>query len=374
MRTKEAIKTALAMTIAYGIALAMDWDKPMWAGFAVAFISLSTVGQSLNKGAMRMLGTLFAVVVSLTILSLFPQDRWGLMAALSVFVGLCTYLMGGGRRQYFWNVAGFVTAIICLEASGTSSEDAFNIALLRAEETGLGILVYSLVAILLWPTNTRNDLERANRALDATQHALFGRYRQLIEGEGSAEDSDPLRMQEVEQFGQFNQALAAAQTDTYEVHEVRRQWLLVQHQRQELMETLERWRESIAEIRGLDLRALMPNIVAVGDEVERRFQQIGQMLDGTPPKDSPEMLDIATNKEAVRGLSHFETAALAVARTQMLRIEETLNKAADGEFTERDAEHFYRLLEAYRGLSEATVAYTASADGIDWIGWREARF
>jgi hypothetical protein len=210
--------------------------------------------------------------------------------------------------------------------------------------------------------------------LDATQHALFGRYRQLIEGEGSAEDSDPLRMQEVEQFGQFNQALAAAQTDTYEVHEVRRQWLLVQHQRQELMETLERWRESIAEIRGLDLRALMPNIVAVGDEVERRFQQIGQMLDGTPPKDSPEMLDIATDKEAVRGLSHFETAALAVARTQMLRIEETLNKAADGELTERDAEHFYRLLGAYRGLSEATIAYTASADGIDWTRWREARF
>ena len=320
-RTKEAIKTALAMTIAYGIALAMDWDKPMWAGFAVAFISLSTVGQSLNKGAMRMLGTLFAVVVSLTILSLFPQDRWGLMAALSVFVGLCTYLMGGGRRQYFWNVAGFVTAIICLEASGTSSEDAFNIALLRAEETGLGILVYSLVAILLWPTNTRDDLDRANRDLHATQHALYGRYRRLIRGEGSEADSDPLRMQEVQQFGQFRQALAAAQTDTYEVHEVRRHWLLVQDQRKELMEALERWRESMEEIRGLDLRALMPNIVSVGDEVQRRFQQIGRMLDGKPPKGSPQVLDIATNKEAVRGLSHFETAALAVARTQMLRIE-----------------------------------------------------
>ncbi len=56
------------------------------------------------------------------------------------------------------------------------------------------------------------------------------------------------------------------------------------------------------------------------------------------------------------------------------RIEETLNKAADGEITERDAEHFYRLLGAYRGLSEATIAYAASADGIDWSRWREARF
>ena len=57
-RSKEAIKTGLAMAITYGIALQAGWDKPFWAGFAVAMISLSTAGQSLNKGAMRMLGTL----------------------------------------------------------------------------------------------------------------------------------------------------------------------------------------------------------------------------------------------------------------------------------------------------------------------------
>ena len=33
-RTKEAIKTGLAMAIAYGIALQMDWDRPYWAAFA----------------------------------------------------------------------------------------------------------------------------------------------------------------------------------------------------------------------------------------------------------------------------------------------------------------------------------------------------
>ena len=42
---KEAIKTALAMAIAYGISLGMGWENPYWAGFAVAMISLSTVGQ-----------------------------------------------------------------------------------------------------------------------------------------------------------------------------------------------------------------------------------------------------------------------------------------------------------------------------------------
>ena len=57
-RTKETIKTGLAMAIAYGIALQMDWDRPYWASFAVAFISLPTTDQSLHKGALRMLGPL----------------------------------------------------------------------------------------------------------------------------------------------------------------------------------------------------------------------------------------------------------------------------------------------------------------------------
>jgi len=75
-RAKEAIKVALAVTVAMGIALWMDWEKPYWAGFGVIMISLPTEGQSLNKGAMRMLGTLVAVAVALTFLAWFPQQRW----------------------------------------------------------------------------------------------------------------------------------------------------------------------------------------------------------------------------------------------------------------------------------------------------------
>jgi uncharacterized membrane protein YccC len=51
-KAKESLKTALAMTVTYGIALHMDWDQPHWAAFAVAFVSLANVGQSLNKAAL----------------------------------------------------------------------------------------------------------------------------------------------------------------------------------------------------------------------------------------------------------------------------------------------------------------------------------
>jgi hypothetical protein len=56
------------------------------------------------------------------------------------------------------------------------------------------------------------------------------------------------------------------------------------------------------------------------------------------------------------------------------RIEETLDKAGEGELSDRDEENFYRLLGAYRGLSEAAIEYAGTAEGIEWNQWRESRF
>src|SRR5215510_263162 len=106
-RFKAATKTALAMVLAYGVALSMDWDNPYWAGFAVAFCSLSTVGESLNKGLLRLSGTLLGSLAALTLIALFPQDRWAFLACMSIFIGFCVYMMPGTSRWYFWHVAGF---------------------------------------------------------------------------------------------------------------------------------------------------------------------------------------------------------------------------------------------------------------------------
>jgi uncharacterized membrane protein YccC len=320
-RSKEAIKTALAMTIAYGIALSMDWDRPYWAGFAVAFISLSTVGQSLNKGALRMMGTLLAFMVSLTIIALFAQERWWFMVALSAFFGFCTYMNGGSKHQYFWFVAGFATVIICFDG-GTNPANAFDTAVLRAQETGLGILVYTLVTVLLWPSSTGAELDAAVRQLAATEHDLYRHIRALLEGQGDVEDTHSLRMQEVQQINRFSQALAAARTDSYEVWEVRGQWQRVESQSKELLVTLERWRESINEVQELDLNGLLPNLHTLGEEVDGRFEQTARMFEGETPERTPQVVDLALNKEAERALTHFQKAALTVTRNRLQHLEE----------------------------------------------------
>ena len=56
------------------------------------------------------------------------------------------------------------------------------------------------------------------------------------------------------------------------------------------------------------------------------------------------------------------------------RIEETLNTIGDERLSDQEREYFYRLLGAYRGLSEAVLDYAATTDGMDWSRWRESRF
>ncbi len=319
-RSKEAIKTALAMTIAYGISLWMDWDKAYWAGFAVAVTSLATTGQSLNKGAMRMLGTLVTTVVALIFIALFAQDRWLFMLFLSLYVGFCTYMMGGAKNQYFWHVCGFVCVVICMDA-GPDSKEAFETAMLRAQETGLGILVYSLVSILIWPITSRADFEAAACELLSIQKQLYRSYLDLMRGEGNAGEAQALRAREVQEQTRFGQLLDAAETDTYEVWEVRQQWERYRSQAAELTETMERWRESFAELKALDLSRLLPNLAPFGAELDERLAQIGRMLANQAPERQPEAMDLALDTAEVGALSHFHKAALAVTRSRLQHLE-----------------------------------------------------
>ena len=319
-KVKESFKTALAMVIVFAIALAMNWDRPYWGGFAVAVISLSTIGQSLNKGAMRMLGTFLAVTVALTLIALFPQERWWFMVALSIYVGFCTYMFAGNKHQYFWYVAGFVCVVVCLDG-GVNSDNAFHTAMLRAQETGLGILIYSLISVFLWPSSSRADFDAGTRNLISNQHQLYRAYLEMMSGKRSAGKAKSLRVQEVKERTRFEQLLNAAETDSYEVGELRRQWHQFKSQSTELMETMERWRESLKDVAELHLNRLLPNLDALSTELDRRFTRIGQMLAGETPGQVPQAVDLLFDKGSVHALSNFHKAALAVTRTQLQHLE-----------------------------------------------------
>jgi len=350
-KIKEAFKTALAMTITYGIALEMGWDKPLWAGFAVAFCSLATIGQSFNKAVLRMSGTIVGAGAAVAMIALFAQQRWLFILFLSTYVGFCTYLMGGAKHPYFWNVSGFVCVIICMGA-GPDSANAFQLAILRAQETGLGVLVYSLVSLLLWPTSSRAQFDTTALKLASTQHQLYRSYFSLMKGNGDEGGAQTLKTQELNERTRFNQLLDAAQTDTYEVWEARRQWRRYQGQISELTEAMERWSGSFSELQSLDVQTLCSNMDSFDAEMDLRFTQIRRMLANQSPDRHPNAIVPVFDEARLLDHSHFQKAALAVTRTQLQRMEALTRSAFD---SVRDIKGF--------GQAAATVADAPRNDG-----------
>ena len=350
-RAKEAIKVALAMTIALGIALAMDWPKPAWAGFGVAMIALSTAGASMNKGAMRLLGTLLAAAVSLTLLAWFPQERWSFIAALSLYLGVCTYLSTGKSLQYFWFAAGFVCAIICIDSA--AAMNPFQVAVERTQETAMGVLVYTLVSVLLWPRSSRDQLESAARKLLATQASLYRSYRERMSSGGK--DARPLRMQEVELLQGFRAALASAKTDSYPVWECRHAWQHLEQLSRALVETLERWRASFPETEQLDLTHLLPQLGNVCSVLEWRFAEIQRVLAGATPERDPKVFTLATDDPGLRSLTHFQKAAVAATTSQLNRL---------GELT-RSLLECVRDLRGHGALASQSASKGAAGTGFE---------
>lgn len=324
-RGQFAIKVASAMTIAYAVALWMNWDKAMWAAFAVAMISLETVGQSLQKGALRMAGTFLGVAVAFVLLGLFAQDRWHFMAALTLYVGFCTYMMMGPRRQYFWHVAGFVCAIVAFGA-GPTVEASFDLATLRAQQTGLGILAFGLVAMLVWPSHSGDHFRQVAQNHANAEVELLRGYVELFYGGGDANACRQSRQVRNQHRGRLSQLQDAAEMDSYTIWESRLAWRRYQLSIDQYQERLERWRQSFPEVQSMELDRWFPGIGSLLDELVWRVDAIAAMHRGEMPNRRAGSIALQVASSNIDELSHFERAAVEVARSRLLALEQATRR------------------------------------------------
>jgi hypothetical protein len=81
-----------------------------------------------------------------------------------------------------------------------------------------------------------------------------------------------------------------------------------------------------------------------------------------------------TEEPSVENRDMLHTEMTDIMDRLNLRMEETVDKATGKNITDQDGENFYRLLGAYRGVSDALAAYVASAGAIDWVPWRDEMF
>jgi uncharacterized membrane protein YccC len=318
-RFKHAFKTALAVVIAYAVALYMDWDKPIWAGWTAASVSLDKTGQSIQKGLNRIAGAVVGSIAGFILLAFFIQDRWLFFLFFSLWVAVCTYFSFGSERyNYFWQQAGFFTVVVGLD-SAFSPANAFAIAVERTQGAGTGLLVYMLVDLLLWPANSRSSLENASGQFVAGMKALFANSLGRLLGRPDSGSVPGARLAQLQQ--RLDNLLDAAELDSWEVNAMRPAWRRCRAQMADLRDTLERWQQDLNELQALDLVNLVPNLSAFGAEIETRLTAIERMFAGDPPTRPPSPVKLESDEQMRKTLTHFDRAALSVSRQRLTHME-----------------------------------------------------
>ncbi|MEP6391478.1 MAG: FUSC family protein [Halioglobus sp.] len=188
-RLRYAIKTALALMLAYMLPMALGWPQPQTAATTVMLIAATgMVSESLQKGVLRVIGTLIGAIVGLTLIALFPQDRMLYLACVSVLVALCIYLYNvyQGDSTVFMLSA----VVIMMVFNGGDAEGAFIYGVDRAFMTVFGVLVYTIVASTVWPVKVADNSRQLAQAATTQLRAQFERLlHKDLPQEGADEDA-----------------------------------------------------------------------------------------------------------------------------------------------------------------------------------------
>jgi len=299
----------------------MDWEKPYWAAWTAFSIGLASRGEGIQKGLMRLAGGLAGAVGGFVLLAFFIQDRWLFITFLSLYGAIFTYLaLGSKSYNYFWQQAGFFATVIAF-SSAFDPTNAFEVGIERAQETGAGLVTYIVVALSLWPENSRRDLEQTGSNLMANVRQLWGECTVLMGGGESARRTHDLRDQIHLLQAQFGRLLGAAEKDSWEVAEVRSAWHSFQAQIAELNETLVRWRTGFDELHVRNFERLVPGLPSYLDEIDRRLNEIGEIITGKTPTRLPGPMTLELDDRLLASLSHFDRAALTVQGDHLQHVE-----------------------------------------------------
>ncbi|MFT5730485.1 MAG: hypothetical protein ACI8PB_004669 [Desulforhopalus sp.] len=321
-KLKEAIKTALAFATVFWIALQYGWMSPSTAGWAVAVISLSTAGASIQKGVLRVLGTIPGCLAALAIHSLAAQDRWIFMLLACGWMFFTTYMMVRKEKySYFWVMAGYVCLMILL-SDVDSSENMFESAVFRNVETIMGVVVYTLIAVFLWPQTNLGAIKKQSGELATSLDDIYRSGRDtLIDHVEQDVNFQGLQSKAVQQLALFTQVLQAEGSENYEVKEVRHLWERFQGLSLALLENMGKWQSGFAELSRIDLYLALPDLQSFFTELDSRFAALPRLLTGEAPPYISTSVRLEVDHATSKRLASFDRGAVEVLRNEMEQLE-----------------------------------------------------
>ena len=313
-RSKYAIKTALSLTLAYLVPMGMGWPQPQTAAVTVMLITATGLtADSLQKGVMRVLGTVAGAIIGLTLIALFPQDRMLYLLAASITVSVLAYLYHAyqGDSTLFM-LAAVVTLMVF---NGGDAEGAFQYGVDRAFMTAFGVIVYTVVASTLWPVRAvDNTRKMAAEVASSYSRAFKILVHPVAEGpENTDEELAGLLAKEAA----FQTHFTSIKRYAASVEAYMDEWNCVVGCYEELQSVLLPALKQETQ-RGVNFGDYLENYSEVVDQVEAMLVQLDANWRGQESHEPMQLIELQYRPNSLREAPHLTIAAV-VTRSELLR-------------------------------------------------------
>ncbi|MER5917657.1 FUSC family protein [Streptomyces sp. NPDC001982] len=159
---RTPLQAAVATAIVCPITYAIDGAHFYWGvvGVLIAFFGASTTPDRLRKLAHRLLGTAVGAVLGIGVLHLIgPGHIYQTLAFIVVAFSLGAWM----QRQYAYLIVGLVAALTQLYGMTTPWHSMDWLLTKRLIDNGLGMVVASACAVVIFPVSTRKIAREAKR-------------------------------------------------------------------------------------------------------------------------------------------------------------------------------------------------------------------
>ncbi|WP_371790479.1 FUSC family protein [Streptomyces sp. NBC_01471] len=175
------LHAAVACAIVCPITDAIDPARFYWGlvGVMITLFGTNTTHERLRKLAHRMVGTVAGAVIGIWLLRLIGPGHVYL-TLLVIVAGLAVGAWGMQRQYAYW-VVGLVTALVQLYGMSTPYSGMDHLLAERLLDNGLGILVATACAALIFPLSTRKVAQEADHGYVAALEHLVTQVRERWE-------------------------------------------------------------------------------------------------------------------------------------------------------------------------------------------------
>ncbi|TWT81254.1 Fusaric acid resistance protein family protein [Planctomycetes bacterium CA13] len=290
-----ALKTCLAIVLALGITLSLDW-KPSFMAILMVTMQTAFFGATFKKTILYILGTLSGSMTGVAMIAMFAHDRRLFILGMVVLTGIGLYRLQKSREPYAWMIF-LVTLALAGWLPAAHPSAAFDIAVMRATTICVGVIVVYCVHGIILPVRAGKAFERQLSAfVDGCRH-----IHSLVSSAvaGNEPDVEALRRAETAQIktiAALRSTLDAATVDTKRFKQFHVGYQQLIGQLQDLLLALLSVRSSITSSRNLTSPIM-------GDHLHSTMQMIDGELRGLASDLVRERDAEALNRESTTGES-----------------------------------------------------------------------